>query len=65
MSTDETAPQCVPLPGVKYPLVVEYCPNCSMPFEVSSEVFVAAAIADASHGRVVASFSVLRILPGL
>ncbi|XP_059092103.1 LOW QUALITY PROTEIN: density-regulated protein homolog [Tigriopus californicus] len=22
-----------PQPGVKYPCIVEYCPNCSMPFE--------------------------------
>jgi len=25
---------CAPVPGVKYPIIVEYCGNCSMPFEV-------------------------------
>ena len=30
----EVADICAPVAGVKYPVKVEYCPNCSMPFEV-------------------------------
>ncbi len=26
-------PSCQPTPGVKYPLKVDYCPKCSLPFE--------------------------------
>ena len=30
-----SAPSCEPEEGVKYPVKVEYCPNCGIPFEVS------------------------------
>ena len=32
---DNSSEECVqgPIPGVKYPIKVEYCGNCSMPFE--------------------------------
>ena len=33
-----SAPSCEPEEGVKYPVKVEYCPNCGIPFEV--EVFI-------------------------
>lgn len=39
MASDEEAvvidPALLPKKGVKYPLVVDYCHNCSMPFEVN------------------------------
>ena len=34
MATDTVDPALLPKEGVKYPLKVDYCPNCSMPFEV-------------------------------
>ena len=36
MATEEVNPALLPQPGVTYPLKVDYCPNCSMPFEVRS-----------------------------
>ena len=38
MASDEETvvidPALLPQKGVKYPLIVDYCHNCSMPFEV-------------------------------
>ena len=35
MATEEPVnPALLPTEGVSYPIKVDYCPNCSMPFEV-------------------------------
>ena len=40
MATEEEVnPALLPTEGVSYPIKVDYCPNCSMPFEVLHKVF--------------------------
>ena len=39
MASPREMPSCEPVEGVKYPVKVEYCPNCHIPFEVELAQF--------------------------
>ena len=35
--TDTINPALMPQEGISYPIKVDYCPNCTMPFEVKNQ----------------------------
>ena len=37
MATDTINPALLPQEGITYPIKVDYCPNCTMPFEVKNQ----------------------------
>ena len=36
--TDTINPALMPQEGISYPIKVDYCPNCTMPFEVKTKM---------------------------
>ena len=57
----ETRVPLGPTPGVKYPIKMDYCPNCSIPFEVR----VSPPFAKHFWQYSLIFFLVLRVLPRL
>ena len=60
MAAEVIDPALLPQDGVDYPMSVDYCDNCSMPFEVN--VLENSIKKDSAYGTVLASLSFLVFL---